>query len=42
MTQSEKMEIITIVEQSGLGVKATLEQLGINRSTFYKWYKKYL
>ena len=42
MRQSEKMEIITIVEQSDLGVKATLQQLGINRSTFYKWYKKYL
>jgi len=42
MTQSEKMEIITIVEQSNLGVKATLQGLGINRSTFYKWYKNYL
>jgi putative transposase len=42
MNQSEKMEIITIVEQSILGVKATLQQLGINRSTFYKWYKRYL
>ena len=42
MTQSEKMEIITIVEQSDLGVKATLQGLGINRSTFYKWYKSYL
>jgi hypothetical protein len=27
MTQSEKMEIITIVEQSNLGVKATLQQV---------------
>jgi putative transposase len=42
MTQSEKMEIITIVEQSDLSVKATLQGLGINRSTFYTWYKKYL
>ncbi|MBD2752989.1 hypothetical protein IC230_08830 [Spirosoma sp. BT704] len=34
MTQSEKMEIITLVEQSTLSVKATLRELGINRSTF--------
>lgn len=42
MTQSEKMEIITLVEQSPLSVKATLRELGINRSTFYEWYKRYL
>lgn len=41
MTQSEKMEIITLVEQSPLSVKATLRELGINRSTFYEWYKRY-
>ncbi|WP_409049477.1 helix-turn-helix domain-containing protein [Telluribacter sp. SYSU D00476] len=37
MTQSEKMEIITLVEQSSVSVKATLQELGINRSTFYQW-----
>lgn len=42
MTQAEKMEIITLVEQSSLSVKATLRELGINRSTFYKWYKQYV
>jgi transposase InsO family protein len=42
MTQGEKMEIITLVEQSQLSVKATLKELGINRSTFYQWYKRYL
>jgi putative transposase len=42
MTQSEKMEIITLVEQSTISVKATLRELGINRSTFYEWYKRYL
>jgi putative transposase len=42
MNQSEKMEIITLVEQSPLSVKATLRELGINRSTFYEWYKRYL
>ena len=36
------MEIITLVEQSQLSVKATLKELGINRSTFYQWYKRYL
>ena len=42
MTQSEKMEIITLVEQSPLSVKATLREFGINRATFYGWYKRYL
>ncbi len=39
---SEKYEIIRIVEGSELGVKQTLEELGISRSTFYEWYKNYL
>ena len=39
---SEKLEIIRIVESSELGVKRTLEELGINRSTFYEWYRNYL
>jgi predicted DNA-binding protein (UPF0251 family) len=34
MKQAEKMEIITLVEQSELSVKATLKELGIHRSTF--------
>lgn len=42
MTQSEKMEIITLVEQSTVSAKATLKEIGINRSTFYQWYKRYL
>ena len=40
-SQSEKMEIIRIVENSKLGAKRTLAELGINRSTFYNWYKRY-
>jgi putative transposase len=40
-SQSEKMEIIRIVENSKLGVRRTLAELGINRSTFYGWYKRY-
>jgi transposase InsO family protein/transposase-like protein len=39
---SEKLEIIRVVEDSSLGVKRTLEELDINRSTFYAWYDRYL
>jgi len=39
---SEKMEIIRIVQDSELGVKRTLEELGISRSTFYTWYGRFL
>ena len=39
--QSEKMEIIRIVEESPLSVRQTLLELNINRSTFYNWYRKY-
>ena len=39
---SEKMEIIRIVQDSELGVKRTLDELGIPRSTFYEWYRRYL
>jgi putative transposase len=39
---SEKLEIIRTVEQSSLGVRRTLQQIGIPRSTFYNWYDRYL
>jgi putative transposase len=39
--QSEKMEIIRLVEDSYLPVKRTLEELDIPRSTFYDWYSRY-
>lgn len=42
ISQAEKMEIIRIVENSPIGVKRTLKELDINRSTFYNWYGKYL
>lgn len=35
---SEKLEIIRLVEQSHLPVRRTLEQIGIPRATFYRWY----
>ena len=41
-SQSEKMEIIKLVERSDLSVKNTLQELDVNRSTFYNWYNKYL
>jgi putative transposase len=39
---SEKLEIIRTVEQSSLGVRRTLAQIGIHRSTFYNWYGRYV
>jgi transposase InsO family protein len=40
-TQAEKMEIIRTVEGSELSVKRTLEELDVNRSSFYAWYGQY-
>jgi transposase InsO family protein/transposase-like protein len=42
LTAAEKQEIIKLVDRSELGVNRTLTQLGINKSTFYNWYKAYL
>ena len=39
---SEKLEIIRLVEQSHLPAKRTLDKLGIPRTTFYRWYDRYL
>lgn len=39
---SEKLEMIRIVEDSDLSVRQTLKELGIHRSTFYNWYRRYL
>ena len=39
---SEKLEIIRLVEQSHLPVRRTLTQIGIPRSTFYRWCDQYL
>ena len=41
-SQTEKMEIIKMVEQSALSVKTTLKEFGMNRSTFYGWYRRYV
>ena len=37
---SEKLEIIRIVEESQLPTKQTLDELGIPRPTFYRWYDR--
>ena len=39
---SEKMEIVRLVEQTDLPVRATLRPLDVPRSTFYGWYQRYL
>ena len=40
-SQSEKMEIIRMVEESDLPVKRTLQELDVPKSTFYGWYRRY-
>jgi putative transposase len=40
-TQSEKMEIIRMVEESSLSVKQTLSEIEVARSSFYEWYRRY-
>ena len=39
---SEKLEIIRLVEGSHFPTKRTLDKLGIPRTTFYRWYDRYL
>jgi len=39
---SEKLEIIRLVEQAHLPVTRTLAKLGIPKTTFYRWYDRYL
>ena len=41
-TASEKMELIRIIEASDLPATETLRHLGVPRSTFYGWYRRYL
>ena len=39
---SEKLEIIRLVEESHLSARRTRAKLGIPRTTFYRWYDRYL
>ena len=41
LSAAERYEVIRLVEESQLSVKQTLRELGIARSTFYRWYKAY-
>jgi hypothetical protein len=38
---AEKAEVIRLVEGSDLSVRRTLAELGVHRSTFYAWYRRY-
>jgi transposase InsO family protein len=40
-SQTEKMEIIRMVERSSLSARRTLAQIGVSRSSFYAWYRRY-
>jgi transposase InsO family protein len=42
LSASEKLEVIRMVEESNLSVKKTLEEIGVSRSSFYRWYDLYL
>ena len=42
LSQSEKSEIIWLVDGSAEGASKTLKKLGISKSTFYEWYERYL
>lgn len=39
---SENLEIIRLVEESHLSARQTLAKLGVPRTTFYRWYDRYL
>jgi transposase InsO family protein len=38
---AEKQEIIHLVEHSNLPIKRTLTELGVPRSSFYRWYRQH-
>ena len=40
-SQSEKYEMIQLVEPSDLGINRTLKELKINKTIFYNWYNLY-
>jgi len=40
-SQTERMEIIQLVENSELSIRKTLKELDVPRSTFYDWYRRY-
>ena len=40
-TAAEKYALIRLVEGAELPVRRTLRELGVHRSTFYAWYRRY-
>ncbi len=41
VSAGEKLELIRLVEGSSLSIRRTLAEIGLARSTFYAWYKRY-
>jgi putative transposase len=41
LSASEKVEVIRMVEDSELSIRRTLNELGVSRSSFYRWYQRY-
>ena len=41
MSKHQKLDAICLVESSGLSTGAALKRLGIARSTYYRWKKKF-
>jgi putative transposase len=41
LTVAEKREVIGLVEGSDLSARQTLQELRVNRATFYAWYRRY-
>ena len=41
LSVAEKAEVIRLVEGSDLSARRTLAELGVQRSTFYAWYRRY-
>jgi len=38
---SEKYEILQLVEQSNLSVRETLQRIGVGKSSYYNWLKRF-
>ena len=41
MSKHQKLDAICLIESSGLSTCAALKRLGIARSTYYRWKKKF-
>ena len=41
LTVAEKREVIRLVEGADRSVRQTLQELEVNRATFYAWYRRY-